>query len=84
MRHSISETAEYGDYVSGPVVIDDDTKARMEGILSRIQSGQFARDFILDNQANQASFKAMRRRAADHQIEHVGQELRGMMSWLQK
>jgi ketol-acid reductoisomerase len=82
MRYSVSETAEYGDYVSGPVVIDADTKTRMEGILGRIQSGEFARDFILENQANQASFKAMRRRNADHQIEHVGRQLRGMMSWL--
>jgi ketol-acid reductoisomerase len=82
MRYSVSETAEYGDYVSGPVVIDADTKARMAGILARVQSGEFARDWILENQANQASFKAMRRRAADHQIEHVGRELRGMMSWL--
>ncbi|HUG85420.1 MAG TPA: ketol-acid reductoisomerase [Euzebya sp.] len=84
MRYSVSETAEYGDYISGPVVIDADTKTRMEGILSRIQSGQFARDFIVENQANQASFKAMRRRNADHQIEHVGRKLRGMMSWLKK
>ena len=79
----MSETAEYGDYVSGPVVIDADTKERMRGILGRIQSGEFARDFILENQANQASFKAMRRRNAEHQIEKVGQELRGMMSWLE-
>ncbi len=84
MRYSVSETAEYGDYVSGPVVIDADTKTRMEGILGRIQSGEFARDFILENQANQASFKATRRRNADHQIEHVGRKLRGMMSWLKK
>ena len=83
MRYSVSETAEYGDYVSGPVVVDADTKERMRGILGRIQSGEFARDFILDNQANQASFKAMRRRAADQQIEHVGAELRSKMSWLQ-
>ncbi|MEE8599815.1 ketol-acid reductoisomerase [Euzebya tangerina] len=84
MRYSISETAEYGDYVSGPVVVDADTKERMRGILGRIQSGEFAREFILDNQANQASFKAMRRRAADQQIEHVGAELREKMSWLKK
>jgi ketol-acid reductoisomerase len=84
MRYSVSETAEYGDYVSGPVVIDADTKERMRGILGRVQSGEFARDWILENQANQASFKAMRRRAADHPIEHVGRELRGMMSWLQR
>ncbi|MGI9019056.1 MAG: ketol-acid reductoisomerase [Euzebya sp.] len=84
MRYSVSETAEYGDYISGPVVIDADTKTRMEGILGRIQSGEFARDWIVENQANQASFKALRRRRADHQIEHVGRELRGMMSWLQK
>ncbi len=84
MRYSVSETAEYGDYVSGPVVIDGDTKERMRGILQRIQSGEFARDFILENQANQASFKAIRRRNADHQIEHVGKKLRGMMSWLKK
>jgi ketol-acid reductoisomerase len=83
MRYSVSETAEYGDYVTGPVIIDADTKDRMRGVLARIRSGEFARDWIVENQANQASFKAMRRRAADHQIEHVGRELRGMMSWLQ-
>ncbi|WP_370325784.1 ketol-acid reductoisomerase [Euzebya sp.] len=84
MRYSVSETAEYGDYVSGPVVVDEDTKERMRGILGRIQDGTFARDWILENQANQASFKAMRRRGAEHQIEHVGRELRSMMSWLQR
>ena len=84
MRYSVSETAEYGDYVSGPVVVDADTKDRMRGILERIQTGEFAKEWINENQANQASFKAMRRRSADHQIEHVGRELRGMMSWLQK
>jgi ketol-acid reductoisomerase len=82
MRHSVSDTAEYGDYVSGPVVVDDATKERMRGILQRVRSGEFAREWILENQAGQPAFKAMRRRAAAHPIEQVGQELRSMMSWL--
>jgi ketol-acid reductoisomerase len=82
MRYSISNTAEYGDYTSGPRVIDADTKARMKGILDDIQSGRFARDWMLENAAGQASFKAMRRRGAEHPIEVVGERLRAMMPWI--
>jgi ketol-acid reductoisomerase len=82
MRYSISETAEYGDYVSGPRVVDAGAKERMVEILGEIQDGTFARNWILENQANQASFRAQRRQQANHPIEAVGRELRAMMSWL--
>jgi ketol-acid reductoisomerase len=82
MRYSISDTAEYGDYVSGPRIIDDGVKERMREILKAIQDGQFARDWILENAAGRPAFNAMRRRQAEHQIERVGAELRAMMSWL--
>ncbi len=84
MRYSISNTAEYGDYTRGPRVIDADTKKRMKAILDDIQSGRFARDWMLENAAGQPSFKAMRRRGADHDIEHVGEKLRAMMPWIAK
>jgi len=84
MRYSISNTAEYGDYTRGPRVITDETKAEMKRILDDIQSGRFARDWVLENQAGQSSFKAMRRRAAEHPIEAVGAQLRGMMPWIGK
>jgi len=84
MRYSISNTAEYGDYTRGPRVITDETKAEMKRILDDIQSGRFARDWVLENKAGQASFKAMRRRAAEHEIEQVGERLRGMMPWISK
>jgi ketol-acid reductoisomerase len=82
MRHSVSDTAEYGDYTRGPRVVSDDTKREMKKILAEIQSGQFAREWVLENQANRAGFLAMRRRDADHQIEEVGKRLRAMMSWI--
>ena len=82
MRYSISNTAEYGDYVSGPRLIDESVKERMKGVLDDIQSGRFARDWVLENAAGQASFKATRRREAEHQVEAVGAELRGMMPWI--
>jgi len=82
MRYSISNTAEYGDYSSGPRVITDDTKAEMRRILDDIQSGRFARDWVQECKAGQPSFKAMRRRAAEHPIEDVGERLRGMMPWI--
>jgi len=82
MRYSVSDTAEYGDYTRGPRVVSDQTKAEMKKILSEIQSGQFAREWVLENQANRAGFLAMRRRDADHQIEEVGKRLRSMMSWI--
>jgi ketol-acid reductoisomerase len=84
MRYSISETAEYGDYVSGPRVVDDGVKERMGEVLAEIQDGTFARNWILENQANQASFRAIRRQQSRHPIEEVGRKLRSMMSWLPK
>jgi len=83
MRYSISNTAEYGDLTRGPRVITDETKAEMRKILDEIQSGQFAKEFILENQAGAATLKAMRRRGREHQIEEVGGRLRSMMSWIQ-
>ncbi|MBQ9536805.1 MAG: ketol-acid reductoisomerase [Desulfovibrionaceae bacterium] len=84
MRYSISNTAEYGDYVSGPRIIDKDVKKRMREVLDDIQSGKFARDFILEARAKYPQFLTTRRNQANHQIEKVGKELRGMMSWLKK
>jgi ketol-acid reductoisomerase len=84
MRYSISDTAEYGDYVTGPRIITDETREEMRRVLKDIQSGKFARDFILDNQAGQVGLKTMRRIDAESQIEEVGAKLRGMMSWLNK
>lgn len=82
MRYSISNTAEYGDYTRGPRIITAETKAAMKAILDDIQSGRFARDWVLENAAGAPSFKAMRRRAAAHPIEEVGAKLRAMMPWI--
>ncbi|WP_267382958.1 ketol-acid reductoisomerase [Cyanobacterium sp. uoEpiScrs1] len=82
MRHSISNTAEYGDLTRGPRVVTDQTRAEMKKILSEIQSGQFAREFVLENQSGKPGFTAMRRQEAEHSIEEVGKELRAMFSWL--
>jgi ketol-acid reductoisomerase len=84
MRYSISNTAEYGDYTRGSRVISDDVKAEMKRILADIQSGRFARDWVLENNAGQPSFKAMRRAAAEHDIEKVGERLRAMMPWIKQ
>ena len=84
MRYSISNTAEYGDYSRGPRIINDDTYAEMEDILAEIQSGEFAKEWILENQANGPVFNAHRKAAAEHQIEQVGKRLREMMPWLKK
>jgi ketol-acid reductoisomerase len=84
MRDSISNTAEYGDYTRGPRVVTDETKAEMKKILNEIQTGQFAREFVLENQSGKAGFTAMRRREAEHPIEEVGKDLRAMFSWLKK
>ncbi len=84
MRYSISNTAEYGDYSRGPRLIDDRVKAEMKRILGEIQSGRFAREWVLENAAGQASFKALRRRAAEHDIEKVGERLRAMMPWIKQ
>jgi ketol-acid reductoisomerase len=83
MRYSVSDTAEYGDYTRGPRIVNEATKAEMKKILAEIQSGEFARDWVLENQANRASFLATRKRDADHPIEEVGKRLRAMMSWIQ-
>ena len=82
MRYSISNTAEYGDYSRGPRVINDEVKAEMKRILDDIQSGRFAREWVSECQAGQPSFKAMRRREAEHSIEAVGEQLRAMMPWI--
>jgi ketol-acid reductoisomerase len=84
MRYSISDTAEYGDYTRGPVVVDAQVKANMKKVLGQIQDGTFAREWILENQAGRPSFNALRRLNAAHPIEEIGAELRGMMSWLKK
>ncbi|YAI81762.1 MAG: ketol-acid reductoisomerase [cyanobacterium endosymbiont of Rhopalodia sterrenbergii] len=82
MRNSISNTAEYGDLTRGPRVVTDQTRAEMKKILSEIQSGQFAREFVLENQSGKPGFTAMRRQEAEHSIEEVGKNLRAMFSWL--
>ncbi len=84
MNYSISNTAEYGEYVTGPRIITPDTKAEMKRVLDDIQSGRFARDWVLENKAGQPSFKATRARAAAHPIEEVGAKLRAMMPWISK
>jgi hypothetical protein len=84
MNYSISNTAEYGEYVTGPRIITDETKAEMKRVLADIQTGKFARDWMLENKVNQASFKATRRRLAEHPIEEVGAKLRAMMPWITK
>jgi ketol-acid reductoisomerase len=84
MRYSISDTAEFGDYMTGRRIITDDTRAEMKKILSEIQNGEFAKKWILENQANRPVFNSMRRREGEHQIEQVGKELRAMMPWLKK
>ncbi|MSO65308.1 MAG: ketol-acid reductoisomerase [Alphaproteobacteria bacterium] len=84
MRYSVSNTAEYGDYTRGPRIVNDETRAEMRKILHEIQSGQFAREWMLENQVGQASFKTMRGRAAEHEIEQVGAKLRAMMPWISR
>ena len=82
MRHSISDTAEYGDYKAGRRIITDETKAEMKKILSEIQTGEFARDWIVENQSNRPHFNAMRKLEAEHQVEKVGSALREKMRWV--
>src|SRR5215213_1559949 len=82
MRYSISNTAEYGDYTRGPRIVTEETKKEMKRILEEIRSGQFARDWILENKAGAPSFKATRRREREHGVEQIGKELRRMMSWI--
>ncbi len=82
MRYSVSNTAEYGDYTRGPRIITDQTKAEMKKILEEIQTGQFAKEWILENKANAPGFKALRRRERQHPIEEVGRRLRRLMPWI--
>jgi len=82
MDYSISNTAEYGQYVSGPRVVDSRSKEAMKEVLDDIQSGRFSRDWMLENKVGQTSFKAMRAKTAAHPIEEVGAKLRAMMPWI--
>jgi ketol-acid reductoisomerase len=82
MRYSVSDTAEYGDYTRGPQIINDHVKAEMQEILEEVQNGSFAREWILENQANRPVYNALKRREAEHPIEVVGKKLRAMMPWL--
>jgi ketol-acid reductoisomerase len=82
MNYSISNTAEYGEYVSGPRIVTAETKAEMKRVLGDIQSGRFTRDWMLENKVGQTSFKAMRNAAGEHPIEEVGERLRAMMPWI--
>ncbi len=84
MNYSISNTAEYGEYVTGPRIITPETKAEMKRVLEDIQSGRFTRNWMLENKVNQTSFKATRRKLAAHPVEEIGEKLRGMMPWIGK
>jgi ketol-acid reductoisomerase len=84
MRHSISDTAEYGDYTRGPRIVNASVRAAMQEILENVRNGSFAREFILENQSGRASMNAYRRQEATHPIEEVGQRLREMMSWMKR
>jgi ketol-acid reductoisomerase len=82
MRYSVSNTAEYGDYTRGPRIINQETRAEMKKILAEIQTGQFAREWILENRAGAPVFKALRRREKNQLIERIGRKLRSLMSWI--
>ena len=82
MRYSISDTAEYGDMTRGPRIVTDDTRAEMKQILDEIQTGKFAQEWILENQAGRPVFNALRKKSAEHPIEEVGDRLRSMMPWI--
>jgi ketol-acid reductoisomerase len=84
MNYSISNTAEFGEYTRGPRVITEETRKEMKRILADIQSGRFAKEWVLENRAGQTSFKAMRRQCAEHPIEQIGEKLRAMMPWIAK
>jgi len=83
MWYTVSNTAEYGGLTRGPRIVNEQTKAEMKRILEEIQTGKFAREFVLENQAGAPSIKAMRRISQAHQIEQVGERLRAMMPWIQ-
>ncbi len=82
MRSSVSDTAEYGDLTRGPRVISPEVRGEMKKILEEIRSGGFATEWVLENQANRASFATMRKAEAEHPLEPLGKKLRSMMSWL--
>jgi ketol-acid reductoisomerase len=82
MRYSVSNTAQYGDMTRGPAVINDETKQRMRALLSEIQSGAFAGEWMSENRNGKERFRRLERQTAEHQIERVGRRLRGMMPWL--
>ncbi|HXG22918.1 MAG TPA: ketol-acid reductoisomerase, partial [Chthonomonadales bacterium] len=82
MRYSISDTAQYGDMTRGPRLIDESVRERMKELLKDIQSGEFAREWILENRANRPVFRALAARDQEHPIEQVGRRLRSMMSWV--
>lgn len=82
MRYSVSNTAEFGDYTRGPRIVSEQTKAEMKKILAEVQSGQFAKEWILENRAGQPMFQALRKRDRNHLIEQVGRDLRRMMHWI--
>ena len=84
MRYSVTDTAEYGDYTRGPRIITEETRDEMRQILDEVQSGEFAKEWILENQARRPVFNALRRQEAAHPIEEVGEKLRSMMGWLKK
>ena len=82
MRYSISNTAEFGDYMTGPRIVTDETRAEMKRILSEIQQGEFARKWIAEHRSGSKNFRAMRERDKDHPVEQVGRKLRSLMSWI--
>jgi ketol-acid reductoisomerase len=84
MNYSISNNAEYGEYVTGPKIIDDAVRARMKEALHRIQTGEYAKDFVLENRAGAPTLLSRRRMTAEHPIEKVGGKLRDMMPWIRK
>jgi ketol-acid reductoisomerase len=84
MNYSISNNAEYGEYVSGPRIIDEGVRRRMKEILGRIQSGEYAKEFVLESRAGQPTLLSRRRQTAEHPIEKVGARLREMMPWIRK
>jgi ketol-acid reductoisomerase len=82
MRYSISNTAEYGDYTRGPRIVTEETRAEMKKILSEIRTGQFAREWMLENKANRPVFNATKRLEREHPVEQVGKRLRALMPWI--
>ena len=84
MRYSVSNNAEYGDISRGPRIVTDETRAEMRKILREIQTGEYAREFIMENQAGAPMLNTSRRLASEHQIEVIGTKLRGMMPWIKK